>query len=131
MNQTFVSLPRNGGRKFAERRMMMNTYCDKCHFEWDIKETDIESIELNGDAGVKMRYFACPECGQEYIVDVTDRELRKQISIYKKMVNKYGRMFAKHESEVRLRNYQARMDRVRKENLARQEELRKKWCYGR
>lgn len=108
----------------------MITYCDKCHFEWNPTETDIQSIEFDADKGVKMRYFQCPECSEEYIVDVTDRELRKQISIYKKMVNKYSRMFNRHESEVRLRNYQARMDRVRKENLARQEELRKKWCYG-
>ena len=81
------------------------TYCDKCHFEWQISEDDIQTIEFDEKTGTKMRFFQCPECSAEYVIDVTDRELRKQISVFKKMQRKYQRMYNAHESEVRLRNY--------------------------
>lgn len=106
------------------------TYCDKCHFEWQITEDDIDTIELDEKSGTKMRFFQCPECSAEYVIDVTDRELRKQISIYKKMQKKYQRMYNAHESEVRLRNYIEKLDAMKHQLLDRQNELRRKWTSG-
>lgn len=107
------------------------TYCDKCHFEWQISEDDIQTIELDEKTGTKMRFFQCPECSAEYIVDVTDRELRKQISVFKKMQRKYQRMYNAHESEVRLCNYLGKLESKRAELLNRQNQLRRKWTSGR
>lgn len=102
-------------------------YCDKCKFEWDVKETAFQEIVLNESDGTKMRFYQCPECGEEYIVDVTDNELRKKISILKKMKRKYIHMFHSHESYVKLRNYSERMDKVQKEIIEQERELRKRW----
>ena len=106
---------------------MSTIYCDKCHFEWDSSKTLFETMCLNEKDDVRMRYFQCPECGEEYIVDITDYELRKQIAIFKKMKKKYIRMYHAHESETRLRNYGERLENVQREILQRQEELRKRW----
>lgn len=105
----------------------MGTYCDKCHFEWDISEDDIQTIEFDEKTGTKMRFFQCPECSAEYIIDVTDKELRKQISIFKKMQKKYKKMYEAHESEVRLRNYIEKLDAMKHQLLNKQNELRRKW----
>lgn len=102
-------------------------YCDKCHFELRTEDIVFQEIELNEAEGTKMRFYQCPECGEEYIVDVTDRELRKKISILKKMKRKYVRMFHAKESETRLRNYGERLERFQSEVLAHERELRKRW----
>lgn len=104
--------------------------CDKCNFEWLAKDTVFEEHVLNEAEGVKMRYFQCQECGEEYIVDVTDRELRRQIQVLKKMKRKYIRMYNAHESQTRLRNYGERLENVQQEILARQKMLREKWTSG-
>lgn len=104
------------------------TYCDKCHFEWDTKDTKIETLVLNEKDDVRMRYFQCPECGEEYVVDITDRELRGKIAVYKRMGKKYIRMFNAHESYVRLRNYAERMENVKAEIMASERELKRKWA---
>lgn len=104
--------------------------CDKCKFEWLAKDIVFEELVLNEAEGVKMRYFQCPECGEEYIVDVTDRELRKQIQVFKKMKRKYIRMYNARESETRLRNYGERLQNVQLEIQARQKMLRERWTRG-
>lgn len=104
--------------------------CNKCQFEWLAKDTVFEELVLDEASGTKMRYFQCPECGEEYIVDVTDKELRKQISVFKKMKRKYIRMYSSQESEVRLRNYGVRMETAQAEILAREKELRTRWTSG-
>ena len=109
---------------------MGTTYCDKCHFEWQISEDEIQTIEFDEKSGTKMRFFQCPECSAEYVIDVTDREIRKQISIFKKMQRKYKRMYEAHESEVRLHNYLEKLDAKKHELLNRQNELRRKWTGG-
>ena len=77
-----------------------------------------------------MRYFQCPNCGEEYIVDVTDHELRKQLSVFKKMKRKYVRMYNNNPSEIRLGNYLAKLSQMQAEILERQTELRKRWTRG-
>lgn len=105
--------------------------CDKCSFEWLAKDTVIEELVLSESEGTKMRYFRCPECGEEYIVDITDRELRKQLQVLKKMKRKYIKMYNAHESETRLRNYGERLETVQNEILSRQKKmLRARWTRG-
>ena len=104
--------------------------CDKCKFEWLAKDTVFEDLVLDEKSGTKMRYFQCPECGAEYIVDVTDRELRGQIATFKKMKKKYVRMYNNHESQTRLDNYLAKLSTMQAEILERQRVLRKRWTSG-
>ena len=33
---------------------MGTTYCDKCHFEWQISEDDIQTIEFDEKTGTKI-----------------------------------------------------------------------------
>lgn len=106
---------------------MATIYCDKCHSEWDTNDIVFQEIMLNEASGTKMRFYQCPECGEEYIVDVTDSELRKKISILKKMKRKYVRMYNNHESKERLRNYGEKLEVFQKEILVHERELRKRW----
>lgn len=104
--------------------------CNKCDFEWLAKDTVFEEIILNETEGVKMRYFQCPECGEEYIVDVTDAELRKQLQVFKKMKRKYLKMYNAKESKTKLCNYGARLQKVQEEILERQRMLKARWTCG-
>lgn len=106
---------------------MATIYCDECHFEWNAQETEIQTIVLNETDDVRMRFFQCPECGDEYIVDVTDREIRKKISIYNKMRKKYLKMYNDKESATRLRNYGQRLQNVSIEIQQDEKVLKGRW----
>lgn len=106
---------------------MATIYCDKCKYEWEPKGIDFQTIELDKKDDVRMRFFQCPECGEEYIVDITDKELRQKISIFKKMKRKYIRMFNSKESATRLRNYGERLEKVQIEIRAMEKTLRGRW----
>lgn len=102
-------------------------YCEECHFEWNAQETEIETIVLNQAEDVRMRFFQCPECGAEYIVDITDKEIRKKISIYNKMRKKYLKMYDNKESLTRLRNYGERLQNVQREIQEDEKVLKGRW----
>ena len=104
--------------------------CDKCGFEWLAEQTVFQEIVLNQAEGVKMRFFQCAECGEEYIVDVTDNEIRKLMVVFKKMKKKYMKMYHAKESATRLRNYGERLQSVQLELIARQKMLRARWTRG-
>ena len=106
---------------------MSTIYCNQCHFEWDSADVVFQEIHLDEASGTKMRFFQCPECGEEFIVDVTDSELRKNISILKKMKRKYVRMYNNHESRERLRNYGEKLEKFQNEIIVYERELRKRW----
>lgn len=110
--------------------MATTIYCEACHFEWELKESDIESVDLDEKSGTRMRYFQCPECSKEYIVDVTNRDLRKDISVYKRMQRKYRRLYDSHASETRLRNYIEKLQSMKCRISAKQTQLRKEWTDG-
>ena len=109
---------------------MATMYCDKCNFEWDTGSIVFEEIVLRESDGTKMRFFQCPECHAEYIVDITNGELRKKISVLKKMKRKYIKMYHNHESSTVLRNYGERMENLQNEIRAEERQLRKEWTRG-
>ena len=109
---------------------MATMYCNKCKFEWDVSSTVFEEVVLRESDGTKMRFFQCPECHEEYIVDITDSELRKKIAILKKMRRKYIKMYHEGKSPTVLRNYGERMENFENEIRARERELRKEWTRG-
>ena len=104
--------------------------CDECKFEFSTNEVKIEEMILHRENQTKMRYFQCPECGKEYVIDVTDSELRKRISIYKRMVKKYRTMVNQKESETNLRLYLGRLNKIYSKNIRYEQELRRRWING-
>ena len=106
---------------------MATMYCDKCKFEWDTGGIVFEELVLCEADGTKMRFFQCPECHEEYIVDITNDELRKKISILKKMKRKYIKMYHDKKPATVLRNYGERMENFQNEIRAIERELRRRW----
>ena len=109
---------------------MATIYCDNCKFEWDTGDIVFQEVMLCEADGTKMRFYQCPECGEEYIVDITDKDLRKKISILKKMKRKYVRMYHNQESNERLRNYGEKLENFQKDIIVHERELRKRWTRG-
>ena len=109
---------------------METIFCDDCKYEFDPKSIVFQEIVLNEADGTKMRFFQCPECKKEYIVDVTNAELRKKISIFKSMKRKYLAMYHGKASATQLRNYGEKLERVKNEIHTMQSELRKRWTSG-
>ncbi len=106
---------------------MATITCDKCHYEWPIEQIVFEEVTLDEATATKMRYFQCPECHEEYVVSITDKELRRLIVINKKMRKKYIRMFNNHESAQRLRNCGEKLENIDKEIRTAQRILRDRW----
>ena len=55
----------------------MEMICNVCR-----KRADIEKPASRTEGELQIQYITCPECGQEYIVAVTDPALRKEIKRY-------------------------------------------------
>ena len=47
----------------------MEMICNACR-----KQTDVEKPKLRTEGELQIQYITCPDCGQEYIVAVTDPE---------------------------------------------------------
>ena len=104
--------------------------CDKCQFEWLAENTVFEEQILDEASGTKMRYFQCPECGEEYLIDVTDRELRKMISVFRKSKKKYVKMYEHGVSESKLAHYLEKLTDIEAQIKERHTILRKRWVRG-
>lgn len=63
--------------------------CDACEKDFHI---DSNSIRFRKSDELLFRYFECPECNAAFLINVTDKEFRKQI-------NK-GRMNAKQHAKI-------------------------------
>ena len=56
------------------------TICDKCSATFTI-----EIMERTFDESVIQMFFICPNCGKEYTVLITDKELREKIGKRKRL----------------------------------------------
>lgn len=63
--------------------------CDACGKDFQISA---KSIHFRQSGDLLFRYFVCPECDAAFLINVTDKEFRKQI-------NK-GRMNAKQHAKL-------------------------------
>ena len=59
---------------------MFTVKCDKCG-----KEASFEPL-YRREGDLELLFLKCPECGTEYLVCVTDSELRRNIETYEEMV---------------------------------------------
>ena len=55
-------------------KVMNKVVCDKCKDEFNIK------FQTKNKGNLQVTYFECPKCHEEYIVNVTDENLRKDIN---------------------------------------------------
>ena len=58
---------------------MFTVKCDKCG-----KEASFEPL-YRREGDLELIFLKCPECGTEYLVAVTDLELRRNIKTYEQM----------------------------------------------
>lgn len=92
--------------------------CDKCKSEFQLDNSSIISESLNSKrVGLKRRYFECPECHEQYTIDVTDIELRNMIKQYKLLAKKQHNLMRKQAGEIRIQNNQLKLDNLRKQIL--------------
>lgn len=62
--------------------MRQSCVCDKCKVEFEVHGFLCRRETLKNDYVLDITFFACPQCGQEYIVqaeDTTAKNLRKEL----------------------------------------------------
>ena len=89
----------------------MELICNKCGKV--IPKPDLKTIR---DGEIEHTYFLCPGCGEAYRVSTTDKHLRKRIG-------DYDRMSARLKCGNCKKEYEKRMQRLKKENVIRSRDL--------
>lgn len=81
----------------------MRVYCDECGHEFDFSSVKVKSKWI--DKVIQKKYYNCPKCNHEFIVIITNAEIRKMISKYKALRNKYNSLLANgYKSDCELIN---------------------------
>ena len=83
-------------RKTGQYTLQHKVRCDKCGNEF---YPTVKELDFNTKTMVIVTGFICKECGEEYIISVTDNELRKNMSFasdLEKEITTYKR-HVKHE----------------------------------
>ena len=92
--------------------------CDRCS-----KDFKINIKVLANDGDIIVEGFRCPKCHKEYIVTVTDTELRKSIEEVKRLNKSIGEMIGKADVQ-RIMTLRKKLDILRRYNKKRGEELK-------
>ena len=92
--------------------------CDRCS-----KDFKINMKVLANDGDIIVEGFRCPKCHKEYIVTVTDTELRKSIEEVKRLNKSIGEMIGKADVQ-RIMTLRKKLDILRNYNRNRGEELK-------
>ena len=92
-------------------KVMNKVVCDKCKDEFNIK------FQTKNKGNLQVTYFECPKCNERYIVNVTDKKLRKDM---KKAIELRNRMISNVDDEKAIRDYHV----IKEKNCAREKELR-------
>ena len=92
--------------------------CDRCS-----KDFKINMKVLANDGDIIVEGFRCPKCHKEYIVTVTDTELRKSIEEVKRLNKSIGEMIGKADVQ-RIMTLRKKLDILRRYNKKRGEELK-------
>lgn len=96
---------------------MSKTICDKCGRKFTIK------LHTKEKGNLQIAYFKCPKCYEEYIVTVTDEELRKNM---KKAASLRYKMLLDCNDKESIRDYHA----LKNKNCIREQELKKEYLGG-
>jgi predicted RNA-binding Zn-ribbon protein involved in translation (DUF1610 family) len=58
--------------------------CERCGWKSPVEGIQVKERE-EGDLQVK--FFACSKCGKEYVIQVTDTELRRRVNVLQRKYN--------------------------------------------
>lgn len=83
----------------------MLVYCDECGHEFDFSSIKIKSKWI--DKGIEKKYYNCPKCNSEFIIVITNAEIRKLMKQYKALRVEYDSMNKDNCNEV-----QAMLDKL-------------------
>ena len=83
----------------------MLVYCDECGHEFDFSSIKIKSKWI--DRGIEKKYYNCPKCKNEFIIVITNPEIRKLMKQYKALRVEYDSMNKDNCNEV-----QAMLDKL-------------------
>ena len=83
----------------------MLVYCDECGHEFDFSSIKIKSKWI--DKGIEKKYYNCPKCNNEFIIVITNLEIRKLMEQYKALRVEYDLMNKDNCNEV-----QAMLDKL-------------------
>lgn len=97
--------------------MSSKTICDKCGRKFTIK------LHTKEKGNLQIAYFKCPKCYEEYIVTVTDEELRKNI---KEAASLRYKMLLDCNDKESIRDYHV----LKNKNCIREQELKKEYLGG-
>lgn len=88
--------------------------CDGCDSDF------VPDIQKAKDGEIELSFFRCPVCGKKYLVSITDRELRNEISEYAAL--EHNNRISRLSEQM-----QRRMREMRDRNIKRSNELRQKY----
>ena len=54
----------------------MLVYCDECGHEFDFSSVKVKSKWI--DKGIQKKYYNCSKCNNEFIIVITNAEIRRQ-----------------------------------------------------
>ena len=95
-------------------KVMNKVGCDKCKDEFGIK------IQTKNKGNLQVTYFECPKCHEEYIVNVTDENLRKDIN---KAIELRNKMLQDSNNKEDIRDYYI----LKNNNLIRGKQLKEEY----
>lgn len=71
----------------------MRVYCDECGHEFDFGCVKVKSKWI--DKGMQKKYYNCPKCNHEFIIVITNAEIRRISREYKALRDKYNNLTSK------------------------------------
>lgn len=71
----------------------MLVYCDECGHEFDFSSVKVKSKWI--DKGIQKKYYNCPKCNHEFIIVITNAEIRRLSREYKALRDKYNNLTSK------------------------------------
>lgn len=95
-------------------KIMNKVVCDKCKYEFSIK------FQTKNKGDLQATYFECPKCHKEYIVNVTDENLRKDIN---KAIELRNKMLQDSNDKEAIRDYYI----LKNNNLIRGKQLKEEY----
>ena len=95
-------------------KVMNKVVCDKCKYEFNIK------FQTKNKGNLQVTYFECPKCHEEYIVNVTDENLRKDIN---KAIELRNKMLQDSNNKKAIRDYYI----LKNNNLIRGKQLKEEY----
>ena len=78
-------------------------YCNTCDNTFSTNHIKFKNKTINKSEGVKIQYFKCPVCDQQYVTFISDPYLRELMKRYEENKKKYNKLLKRKASEFEIR----------------------------